>query len=57
LGKINIHGVNLTDGIAITQQSSAAYPFGLLVMVDDDTSTVGVGLDTILEKTGLSCGS
>jgi myo-inositol-hexaphosphate 3-phosphohydrolase len=57
LGTINIHGVKLTDGIAITQQSSPAYPFGLLVVVDDDTSTVGVGLDTILEKTGLSCGS
>lgn len=57
LGKLNIGGVNLTDGIAITQQSSPDYPRGLLVMVDDDTSTVGVGWDTILERTGLSCGS
>ncbi len=57
LGKINISGVDLTDGIAITQQSSPAYPFGLLVVIDDDLSTVGVGWDTLLEKTGLSCGS
>lgn len=57
LGTINISGVNLTDGIAITQQSSPAYPLGLLAVVDDDTSTVGVGWDTILERTGLSCGN
>jgi hypothetical protein len=57
LGKLNVSEVNLTDGIAITQQSSPDYPLGLLVMVDDDTSTVGVGWDTILERTGLSCGS
>lgn len=57
LGKINISGVDLTDGLAITQQSSPAYPLGLLAVIDDDTSTVGIGWDTILEKTGLSCGS
>ena len=57
LGTINISGVNLTDGIAITQQSSPEYPFGLLVVIDDDTSAIGIGWDTILEKTGLSCGS
>ncbi|HSM72690.1 MAG TPA: hypothetical protein VK851_14185 [Anaerolineales bacterium] len=57
LGKINISGVDLTDGIAITQQSSPAYPLGLLAVIDDDTSTVGVGWDTILARTGLSCGS
>lgn len=56
LGKINISGVSNTDGIAITQQSSPAYPLGLLAVIDDDTSTVGVGWDTILAKTGLSCG-
>jgi hypothetical protein len=56
LGKINISGINNTDGIAITKQSSSAYPKGLLAVIDNDTSTVGVGWDTILEKTGLSCG-
>jgi hypothetical protein len=56
LGKINISGVSNTDGIAITQQASPAYPLGLLAVIDDDTSTVGVGWDTILAKTGLSCG-
>jgi hypothetical protein len=57
LGTINISGVNLTDGIAITQQSSSDYPLGLLAVIDGDTSTVGVGWDTILGGTGLSCGS
>jgi hypothetical protein len=56
LGKINIDGVNNTDGIAITQQSFPAYPLGLLAVIDDDTSTVGVGWDTILAETGLTCG-
>jgi hypothetical protein len=55
LGKININGVNNTDGIAIAQQASPAYPFGLLAVVDDDTSVVGVGWDTIFAKTGLAC--
>jgi hypothetical protein len=57
LGKVNISGVNNTDGIAITQQSSPDFPLGLLAVIDDDTSTVGVGWDTILDSTGLSCGS
>jgi hypothetical protein len=57
LGTINISGVNLTDGIAITQQSSPDYPLGLLAVLDDDTSVVGVGWDTILERTRLSCES
>ena len=56
LGTINIPGVNNTDGISITQQVSSEYPLGLLAVIDDDTSTVGVGWDTILQKTGLSCG-
>jgi 3-phytase len=56
LGAISISGVNLTDGIAITQQASPDYPLGLLVVLDDDTSVVGVGWDTILKNTGLSCG-
>jgi hypothetical protein len=57
LGKINISGVNNTDGIAITQQSSPDYPLGVLAVIDDDTSTVGVGWDMIFAGTGLSCGS
>jgi hypothetical protein len=57
LGTLNISDVNLTDGIAITQQSFPDYPLGLLAVLDDDTSVVGVGWDTILEKTGLSCGN
>jgi 3-phytase len=57
LGTINISGVSNTDGIAITQQASPAYPLGLLAVIDDDTSTVGVGWDTILAKTDLSCGN
>lgn len=57
LGKINISGVNNTDGIAITQRSSPDYPLGVLAMIDDDSSTVGVGWDIIFAKTGLSCGN
>ena len=57
LGIINISGVNNTDGISITQQASEQYPMGLLAVIDDDTSTVGVGWDTIFEKIGLSCGN
>ena len=57
LGKINIAGVNNTDGISITQQAFPEYPLGLLAVIDDDSSTVGVGWDTLLEQTGLSCGS
>jgi hypothetical protein len=56
LGKINIEGVDNTDGITITQQDSPAYPLGLLAVIDDDKSTVGVGWDTIFAKTGISCG-
>jgi myo-inositol-hexaphosphate 3-phosphohydrolase len=57
LGSLKISGVSNTDGIAITQQAFPDYPLGLLAVIDDDTSTVGVGWDTILSKTGLSCGS
>lgn len=55
LGKINISGVNNTDGLSMTQQSSPAYPLGLLAVIDDDTGAVGIGWDTIFTKTGMSC--
>jgi hypothetical protein len=54
--RFEVSGVNQTDGIAITQQSSPDDPLGLLAVLDDDTSVVGVGWDTILERTGLACG-
>ena len=57
LGTLNISGVSNTDGISITQQASPDYPLGILAVIDDDKSTVGVGWNSILEKTGLSCGS
>jgi hypothetical protein len=57
LGTLNISGVANTDGISITQQASPDYPLGLFAVIADDKSTVGVGWDSILEKTGLSCGS
>ena len=56
LGKIEIAGVDGTDGIAFTQQSSPQYPLGIFAAIDNDTSTVGVGWDKILAATGLSCG-
>lgn len=57
LGTLHISGVSNTDGIAITQQASPDYPLGLFAVIADDTSTVGVGWVSILENTGLSCGS
>ena len=62
LGKLTITGVNNTDGISITQQSSPAYPLGLFAAIDDDTSAVGVKWETIfsaIRATGanFTCGS
>ena len=57
LGTLHISGVSNTDGIASTQQASPEYPSGLLAVINDDTNTVGVGWDLILERTGLDCGS
>ena len=57
LGTLQISGVSNTDGIAIMQQASPDYSLGLFAAIADDTSTVGVGWDTLFEKTGLSCGS
>lgn len=56
LGVVTIEGVENTDGIASSQQSSEAYPMGLFAVVDDDSSTVGVGWEKIFRKTGFSCG-
>lgn len=55
LGTVQIEGVNNTDGIESTQQSSPAYSMGLFTAIDDDESTVGVAWSIMLQKTGLTC--
>ena len=57
LGALRIEGVNNTDGIASTQLALPDYPLGLFAAIDDDTTTVVVGWDTILAATGLQCGA
>ena len=49
LGTFRINGVNNTDGIASTQKALPGYPLGVFAAIDDDTSTVIVGWQTILE--------
>lgn len=52
---VRIDGVNNTDGIASTQQSSPAYPTGLFAAIDDDFRTVAVEWSTIFGGMGLAC--
>lgn len=56
LGTLNIVGVSNTDGIASTQQPLPDYPLGLFAVVNDDTSVMGVGWNTVMAVTGLTCG-
>ncbi len=55
LGTLQIEGVNNTDGIGSTQQSSLDYSMGLFTAIDDDESAVGVAWSVILQRTGLTC--
>ncbi len=55
LGAFVLEGVSNTDGIGSTQQALPGFPMGLFAAVDDDTRTVGIGWDRILEATGLGC--
>jgi len=59
LGMIHINGVNNTDGIASTQQSSSQFPLGIFVAIDDDSSAVGVGWDKLFSaiSSDFGCGS
>lgn len=53
LGTLRIEGVSNTDGIASTQQALPDYPMGLLAVLNDDTSVVGVGWDRIFKALGI----
>jgi hypothetical protein len=53
LGTLRIPGVANTDGIASTQQALPGYPLGLLAVVNDDSTVMGVGWDRIFEVIGL----
>jgi len=55
LGVLRLEGVNNTDGVASTQRPLPDYPLGLLVAIDNDTKTAGIGWHEVLEATGLSC--
>lgn len=55
LGAVQISGVGNTDGIASTQQGSAAYPSGVFAAINDDGSAVIVGWERLLGAAGLAC--
>lgn len=55
LGTATLQGVSNTDGVASTQIPLPDYPLGLLVAVNDDTTTVGVGWDALLQALDLAC--
>lgn len=55
LGTATLQGVSNTDGVASTQIALPDYPLGLLVAVDDDATTVGVGWDVLLQALDLAC--
>ncbi len=56
LGAVVLEGVSNTDGIGSTQRALPGFPQGLFAAIDDDTRTVGIGWQRILEATGLGCG-
>lgn len=56
LGVLRLTGVSNTDGIASTQRRLPTYPMGVFVALNDDRSVAGIGWDSILEATGVSCG-
>ena len=53
LGGFRIKGVSNTDGIASTQRALPDYPLGVFAAVNDDTSVVCVGWDSILRAMGI----
>jgi myo-inositol-hexaphosphate 3-phosphohydrolase len=53
LGVFRIKGVSNTDGIASTQRALPDYPLGIFAAVNNDTSVVGVGWDSILKAMGI----
>jgi 3-phytase len=57
LGAFRLTGVSNTDGIGSTQQAMPMYPLGVFAAVNDDRSVAGIGWDSILEATGISCAS
>jgi len=49
LGVIRLTGVDTTDGIAVTQKSMRGYPMGVFAAINDDISTVVIGIDRIIK--------
>lgn len=52
LGTVRINGVSNTDGIASTQRALPDYPMGLLVAVNNDKTTVGIGWHAVFDAIG-----
>jgi hypothetical protein len=55
LGTLHLGGVANTDGLGSTQIPLPGYPAGLLTAINDDTSVVGIGWDTVLSAMKLHC--
>ncbi len=57
LGAIQLTGVSNTDGVGSTQLPLPGFPLGVFAAVNNDRTVAGIGWDTILAATGLSCGA
>ena len=56
LGNLRLAGVSNTDGVGSTQRPLPGYPLGVFAAVNDDRSVAGIGWDSVLTATGISCG-
>ncbi len=52
LGAFRLTGVSNTDGIASTQRPLPGYPLGIFAAINDDSTTAGMGWDTIFSAIG-----
>ena len=56
LGNFALTGVSNTDGVGSTQLPLPGFPMGVFAAVNNDRTVAGIGWDSILGATGLSCG-
>ena len=54
VGVLKLTGVNNTDGIVLTQQSSGLYPSGVFAAIDDDATTALISWRTVMDETGIA---
>lgn len=55
LGRLQLTGVRLTDGVAASSRPLPGQPAGLFAAVDNDAAVVLVGWERIARATGLHC--